>query len=175
MGMPSSGILRSTLAAAALLAALLVTPGAGARTTAAAVGQAPAVAGECGLPAASPLWIDYAEGSVKPDVRAVLTKPGVIVATSGVALGATFRKAGVGTTYFELHMPRIVGETDDPADASSIVTGADALYEKAVATTGCATPWIALNELQGSNLAAPWKPSNAAYRANVLTLVQRLA
>jgi hypothetical protein len=174
MRMPPSHV-RSTLAVAALVAAFLVTPGAGARTTADAVEQAPVAAGECGLPAASPLWIDYAEGSVKPDVRAVLSRPGVIVATSGTALGVTFRKAGAGTTYFELHMPRIVGETDDPADASSIVAAADALYQKAVATTGCATPWIALNELQGSNLAAPWKPSNAAYRANVLTLVQRLA
>ncbi len=183
MGTPSHrpwpGI-RSIVAGAALVACLLVAPllvapGAGARETAGAVARAPAAAGECGLPAASPLWIDYAEGSVKPDVRAVLAKPGVIVATSGVALGATFRKAGAATTYFELHLPRIVGETDAPADAASIVPAADALYAKAVETTNCTTPWIALNELQGSNLVAPWKPSNAAYRANVLALLQRLA
>jgi len=153
---------------AALVGALLVV-------VSGAAPRAPAATAKCGLPAAGPLWIDYAEGSVKPDVRAVLTKPGVVVATSGVAMGATFRKAGVGTTYFELHLPRIVGETDDPADAASIVPAADALYAKAVATTDCATPWIALNELQGSSLAMPWKPTNAGYRANVLTLLQRLA
>ena len=112
---------------------------------------------------------------MKSDVRAVFSRPGVIVATSGVALGATFRKAGVGTTYFELHLPQIVGDVDAPADAASIVPAADALYAKAVATTGCTTPWIALNELQGSNVAAPWSASYAAYRANVLALVQRLA
>jgi hypothetical protein len=178
MGTPSYGHWSGTrrpFAVAALVAALLVAPGAGARKTAVAVEQAPAAAGECGLPAASPLWIDYAEGSVKPDVRAVLSKPGVVVATSGAALGATFRKAGFGTTYFELPMPRIVGETDAPADAASIIPATDALYAKAVATTDCATPWIALNELQGSSLAVPWQPSYAAYRANVLTLLQRLA
>ena len=160
---------------AALLMALLVAPGAGARKTAAPVEQARAAAGECGLPAAGPLWIDYAEGSVKPDVRAVISKPGVIVATSGAALGATFRKAGVGTTYFELAHAADRRRDRRSDDAASIGPAADALYAKAVATTDCATPWIALNELQGSNLAVPWQPSNAAYRANVLTLLQRLA
>jgi hypothetical protein len=164
-----------SFAAAAVVAALLVVPAAGAREAARAVARAPAVASECGLPGSGPLWIDYAEGSVKPDVRAVLSKPGVIVATSGVALGASFRKAGAATTYFELHLPRLVGEVADPAEAAAIVPAADALYDKAVATTACATPWIALNELEGSNLAMPWKPANAAYRANVLMLMQRLA
>ena len=55
---------RWTFAVAALLAALLVVPGAGARARTRAreaivAEQAPAAAGECGLPAASPLWIDY--------------------------------------------------------------------------------------------------------------------
>jgi len=153
--------------AAAILAALLVSPGAGA-------GPSRATA-DCGLPDGAPLWIDYGEGSVKPDVRAVLAKPGVIVATSGTALPATFRKAGAATTYFELHLPNIVGDTTAPEDAATIVPAADALYAKAVATTACATPWIALNELQGSQVAPPWTPVYAAYRANVLTLLQRLA
>ena len=39
----------------------------------------------------------------------------------------------------------------------------------------CATPWIALNEMWGSNLAAPWSPTNTQYRQNVLIFVQRLS
>lgn len=152
--------------AAAAAAVLLLSSG--------AVAGSSRAAAECGLPDTATLWIDYGEGSVKPDVRAVLAKPGVVVATSGTAIAAAFRKAGAATTYFELHLPNIVGDTDDPADAATIVAAADALYAKAVATTTCATPWIALNELQGSQLAMPWTPSNSAYRANVLTLVQRL-
>jgi hypothetical protein len=147
-------------------AALLVVPAAGAATVRAA--------GECGLPDSAPLWIDYGEASVRPDVRAVLSKPGVVVASSGTPVPAAFRQAGVATTYFELHLPRIVGETTDPADAASIIPAADALYARAVASTGCATPWIALNELQGSQIPTPWSPANSAYRANVLTVLQRL-
>ncbi len=130
---------------------------------------------ECGLPASQPLWIDYGEGSVKPDTRAVFARPGVVVASSGTAVPAAFRKAGAATMYFELHLPRLVGEPVDPADASTVVAAAGALYDRAVASTACATPWIALNELLGSNLPAPWSASNAVYRANVLALVQELA
>jgi hypothetical protein len=150
-------------AAAAVASALLLSPGAS--------GAAP----ECGLPAASPLWIDYGEASVKADVRAVLAKPGVVVATSGTAVPAAFRKAGAATAYFELHLPNIVGSTTVPEDSASILPEADTLYDRAVKATACATPWIALNELQGSQLPVPWSPTNTTYRANVLALVQQLA
>jgi hypothetical protein len=49
------------------------------------------------------------------------------------------------------------------------------LFERAVVQTACATPRIALNELFGSDAPTPWSPTTAAYRANVLALVQRLA
>src|SRR5436190_8579396 len=130
---------------------------------------------ECGLPAATPLWIDYGEASVKPDARAVFSKPGVIVASSGTAVPAAFRKAGAATTYFELHLPNLVGDTNAPDDPAGVPAAADALYDRAVKSTGCTTPWIALNELQGSQIATPWSPTYAAYRANVLTVIQRLA
>jgi len=45
------------------------------------------------------------------------------------------------------------------SDKSVIITMpavADALYAKAAASTACATPWIALNELFGSALPTPW-------------------
>ena len=129
----------------------------------------------CGLPGSGTVWVDYAEGSVKPDTRAVLAHPGVVVATSGSAIPKYFRAHGAATTYFVLHLPNIVGQPANPADPASIAAAADALYAKAVASSACPTPWIALNELFGSGLATPWSPTNAQYRANVLALMQGLA
>jgi hypothetical protein len=131
--------------------------------------------GECGLPDSAPLWIDYGEASVKPDVRAVFSKPGVVVASSGTIVPPVYRNAGAATTYFELHLANIAGDTAEPADPATVIPETDALYDRAVKSTACTTPWIALNELQGSQLAMPWSATNAAYRANVLTILQRLA
>jgi hypothetical protein len=121
------------------------------------------------------VWVDYGEGPVRPDTRAILARPGVVVTTSGAALPKYYRARGAATTYFVLHLPAIVGQPATPADPASIPAAADTLYAKAVASTACATPWIALNELFGSALPAPWSATNATYRANVLALVQGLA
>jgi hypothetical protein len=86
-----------------------------------------------------------------------------------------FRSHGAATMYFELHLPRLVGLPADPVDPASVVPAADGLFARAVESTACATPWIGLNELQGSELPTPWSASNATYRANVLALMQRLA
>jgi hypothetical protein len=130
---------------------------------------------DCGLPHETPLWIDFGAGSVPPEVRAVLARPGVVVAASGTELPAQYRAAGAATTYFELNLPRYAGEPSEPADPATVVAGADRLFDLAVASTACQRPWIALNELLGSQLATPWSVTNAQYRANVLALVERLA
>jgi hypothetical protein len=148
-----------------LLAALLV--GASARPAAASH--------DCGLPHGSPLWIEFGAGSVPPEVRAVFARPGVVVAASGTALPAEYRAKGAATAFFVLNLPPLVGQPAAPADPASVPLGADQLYDRAVASTACAQPWIALNELLGAALATPWTPSNAQYRANVLALVRRLA
>ena len=41
--------------------------------------------------------------------------------------------------------------------------------------TGCATPWIALNELFGAQTPTPWTATTAQYRENTLVLLRRLA
>jgi hypothetical protein len=130
---------------------------------------------DCGLPHEAPLWIEYGAGSVPPEVRAVFARPGVVVSATGVPLPREYRARGAATTYFEINLPRYVGEPATPADPATVRPEADELYDRAVASTECATPWIALNELLGSQLATPWSATNAAYRANVLALVQRLA
>ena len=129
----------------------------------------------CGLPDAGTVWVDYGEGPVKPDTRAVFARPGVVVATSGAAMPKYFRGPRAATAYFVLHLPNIVGQPAKPADPATIPAAADALFAKAVASTACATPWIALNELFGSALATPGRPTNTQYRANVLALMQGLA
>ena len=52
---------------------------------------------------------------------------------------------------------------------------AQRLFAFASQQTGCATPVIALNELQGPGLVTPWSDTNAQYRQNVLSLIQHLA
>jgi hypothetical protein len=136
--------------------------------------SASAAAGPCGLPSSAPVWIDYGD-ALTTDVRDVFAHPGVIVSTTGTSGPAYFRNHGAATTYFALHLPDLVGQPSAPEDPASIPATASKLLTQAIASTGCSTPWIALNELFGSNLAAPWSATNTVYRANVLTLMQQLA
>jgi len=152
---------------------LAVAAGAGLVGTA---GAAPRQAKDpCGIPTTTPVWIDYAEGSVAPEVRALLAQPGVVVTASGTVIPKSFRDHGAATTYFELHLPALVGQPSDPNEPASINGIADALFEKGSVSTACTTPVIALNELFGESLKTPWSPTNTIYRANVLALMKRLS
>jgi hypothetical protein len=135
---------------------------------------APALAGPCGLPDAKPLWIDYAEGSVLFR-NELFGRPGVIAATSGRAVPEELRRRGAQTVYWQMNIRTIVGRPLEPADPLSIPGQANALFDRAAASSACATPLIALEELWGSQLRTPWSATNAQYRANVLVLVETLA
>jgi len=128
------------------------------------VGGADAAPGQakdpCGIPTSGSVWIDYAEGSVAPDVRALFAQPGVVVTASGTVIPKQFRDKGAATTYFELHLPTLVGQPGDPNDPASIDAIAEALFQRASVSTACATPVIALNELFGESLKTPWSASN---------------
>jgi hypothetical protein len=137
-------------------------------------GASAAVAGQCGLPDTKPLWIEYAEGSVGFR-QAVFGKPGIIAATSGAAVPAALRNGGAQTVYWEMKLGLIAGTTTSPADPATIPAAAQKLFDQAVASTTCATPLIALNELNGASTTTPWTTTNAQYRANVLQLMQQLA
>lgn len=129
----------------------------------------------CGVPDTGTVWIDYGEGSVRADTRAVLARPGVVIAASGTALPASYRTRGAASAYFVSGLSKLVGQPSTPADPATIGSAADALYAKASASTACATPWIGLNELAGSGLPTPWSATNAQYRSNVLALMQGVA
>lgn len=130
---------------------------------------------ECGIPTAAPVWIEYGEGALPQDVRAVFGRPGVTVATSGTALPRTWRDRGARTVFFVLRLPQWIGSPTQPADPATIEQAAQNVYDRAVATTECSTPIIGLNELLGPAAPVPWQPNVAQYRANVLAFVRGLA
>ena len=130
-----------------------------------------ASARECGIPDGKPVWVDFA-GHDAP----VPQKPGLTLAfTSGTEKPAAARAAGAATVFFDLNFNNRVGTPTLPADPAGIVAKADRLFDFAVSVSGCATPWIAENELFGAQTPAPWTATTAQYRANTLILLRRLA
>ena len=129
---------------------------------------------ECGLPDTRPLWLDYAEGSVSFR-KEVFGRPGVIAATSGIQVASELRRAGAQTVYWWSKLGQLVGTTAAPADPATIPAQADRLVDRAIASSGCSTPRIVLNELNGPGTTTPWTATNAQYRANVLALLQGIA
>jgi hypothetical protein len=132
---------------------------------------APAFAGPCGLPDSAPMWIDYGA----TPLHDVFVRPGVVMAVSTGAYPQRVRDEGAHTIYWDMHLNNRVGTTTKPADPAIIEERAHRLFVFASSQTACPTPWIVLNELFGAQLETPWSPSNAQYRANVLTFVRELA
>ena len=157
----NSGVVRVALALLALGLLVAIRPSGGGAVT----------ARECGIPDTSPLWVDYAgHDAPVPQQRGL-----VLAYSSGTAVPAAARAAGAATVMFDLNFNNRVGTPTEPNDPATISDRADRLYDFSVTITGCTTPWIALNELFGAQTPTPWTPTTAQYRANVLTLVRRLA
>ncbi len=167
--MPCRTATTSILAAACLAGLLLL--GLARPTGAPAATPDPCVR----APSTGPLWIEYGEAGVPKEVRDVFSRPGVTVATSGTTLPPQYRERGAATVHFVLKLPRWIGTPGNPMPAESIDGGAGRVYDMAVASTGCATPIIGLNELLGPSAAVPWSDNVRAYRANVLAFVGGLA
>lgn len=129
-----------------------------------------AEAARCGL-SGQPLWIEHGH----PDVEQVFGRRGVTVAVSTGDFPAKMRARGARTVYWDMNFARRVGTPFAPADPATIVERADRLFDFAARQSGCRTPLIALNEMNGANLETPWSDTNAQYRANVMTFVRRLA
>jgi hypothetical protein len=134
----------------------------------------PAAAQQCGLPDAQPLWLEFSDGSVQFR-NTVFGHPGVIAATKGAAVAASLRARGAKTTYWEMNLERFVGTATKPADPAAVPAAADRLFDAAVASSACATPWIALNELLDPTAPTPWNAVTAQYRSDVLALLTRLS
>lgn len=130
-------------------------------------------AAECGLPDTKPVWIDYAEGSVGFR-NAVFARPGIVAATSGGSVPSALRRGGAQTVYWHMKLGALVGTTTAPADPATITGAARKLFDRAVASSGCSTPLIALNELNGASTTTPWTTTNSRYRQNILDLLRAL-
>jgi hypothetical protein len=127
---------------------------------------------DCNLFGKSPIWLDFADGSVP--FWNLFAKPGVNALASNLIYPPRLRDGGARTAYFDLYLNRRVGTTSAPADPSTIVAKANKFYEYAAQAMDCSNPVIAENELFGSWLAVPWSKTNAQYRANVLLFLQTL-
>jgi hypothetical protein len=133
-----------------------------------------AEAGQCGIPGRyQPLWIDFADGSVP--FWHLFARPGIVGAAANFIYPPRLRAAGAKTVYWEMNLKLRVGTPSVPADPAKVEDRADKVFYRAVASSACATPWIALNELWGSRLPNAWSPANAQYRANVLVFLRRLS
>ena len=142
---------------------------AAAALAAAAPGTAGAAA--CGLPDTKPLWIDYGA----PALGHLFGRPGVVVAGSGEGYPAQMRSRGAQTIHWDNYLRSRVGTPSAPADPDVLKARAEKVFDFAVLTTGCATPWIAINELFGASVPTPWTPTTTRYRQNVLEWVRLLA
>ena len=149
---------------------LLVLAAASAAIFGAAPGQADAR--ECGLPNKAPVWVDFADGSVP--FWTEFAQPGVVAAAANFIYPPQLRALGAKTVYWEMNFRQRVGTPTNPMDPEDVRDWADRVFYRAVASSACATPWIALNEMWGSNLPTPWSPTNQQYRANVIIFVKRL-
>jgi hypothetical protein len=126
---------------------------------------------QCGLPDTKPLWIDYGA----PELKATFGRPGVIVAGSGEAYPGEMRKTGAQTVFWDMYLNRRVGTPSVPADPAVLEERANRLFDFAVLSAACPTPWIVMNELFGASASTPWTRTQAAYRANVLRWARLLA
>jgi hypothetical protein len=130
--------------------------------------------GECApLPAKKPVWIDFADGSVP--FWQQFARPGVVAAASNRIFPPKLRAAGAQTVFWDMYLNNRIGRPATPVDSATVVVKANRLFDAAVASSECATPFIAENELFGASLPTPWSASNAQYRANVLLYLQTLA
>ena len=102
-------------------------------------------------------------------------KPGVIAAASNLLFPPQLRAGGAHTVYFDLYLNNRVGSPSRRMHRRRMEDQANRIFYRAVASSGCAFPWIALNELFGASTTTPWMPVNAQYRANVLAFVRTLA
>jgi len=104
----------------------------------------------CSLFTKTPLWLDFADGSVP--FWNLFAKPGVTALASNLIFPPMLREAGAQTAYFDLYLNRRAGTTSAPADPATIVDKANKLYEYAAQSMDCsnlrqrgAQPWLLVN------------------------------
>jgi hypothetical protein len=126
----------------------------------------------CTLPGSMPYWFDYVDGAVP--FWQMFARPQLIAAAPNLGLPAEIRAKGGQTVYFDLYLKARAGLPNKPEDPAGLKAKADRLFLYVENSTHCSNPVIAENELYGAGLPTPWSPTNAQYRANVLTFLRYL-
>jgi hypothetical protein len=129
-------------------------------------------AGPCGLPDRGTAWVDYADGMVPFWYR--FARPGVIAAASNFIFPPKLRAGGAKTVYFDLYMNNRVGTPAKPTSEAVTRDWAHRIFYRAVGSSACSRPWMALNELFGAHTTTPWTSNNARYRGNVILFAKTL-
>ena len=127
-------------------------------------------AAPCGYYDTRPVWIDFAATYWEP-----IAKPGVTLAASGTEFPARMRAKGVKTIYWDMYLRSRVGTPTQPLAPNVVRERAERLFNHAAASSGCPTPYIALNEMFGASLTTPWSATNAQYRENLLIFTRAIA
>jgi hypothetical protein len=128
-------------------------------------------AGTCGIPATQPIWFEFGQPYLQP----IFGQAGVSIGASTGDWPAQMRSLGASTVYFDLNLKNRVGTPTKPTDPATMADRAQRLYAFASQQTGCANPVVVFNELAGPGLVTPWSDTNAQYRQNVLSLIQKIA
>jgi hypothetical protein len=125
------------------------------------------------LPALKPVWIDFADGSVP--FWQEFAKPGIVAAASNQIFPPKLRAAGAQTVFWDMYLNNRIGQPSKPVDSATAFAKANRLFDAAVGSSACSTPYITENELFGASLPIPWSVTNTQYRANVLLYLRTLA
>ncbi len=156
---------RRALLASAVIIAVLALP---APVAALADGPCPV------LNPTAPLPVEFSDGSVAFRQN-IFARPGVTVASTGPNVAKALRVAGASTAYWEMNLQNLAGTPAAPADPATMDAVAASEVQKAQASTACANPLIALNELLGSDIPGPLPAAAQRYRDSVLALMRALA
>ncbi|HEY8192541.1 MAG TPA: hypothetical protein VIF36_01330, partial [Gaiellaceae bacterium] len=150
----------------------LVLAGVAAIALFAGTAQPAQAADACGLPTSGTTWVDFADGSVPFWYR--FARPGIVAAASNFLFPPKLRAGGAKTVYFDFYMNNRVGTPAKPETEAKAVDWAHRLFYRAVASSDCSRPWMALNELFGAGTTTPWTSNNAQYRHNVIIFAKTL-
>ena len=140
-------------------------------------GALPQAAGADPCPAApvpGPTWFEFSDGSVQFR-QEVFARPGLNLATTGVAVGQALRAGQAATGFWKMGLQDLVGTPAAPASSASVPAAAESLLAEAQASSACAQPVIALNELMDADAPQPWSAATRRYRENVALLLSTLA
>ena len=95
------------------------------------------------LPAKKPVWIDFADGSVP--FWQEFAKPGIVAAASNLIFPPKLRAAGAQTVFWDMYLNKRIGQPSSPVDSATAFAKANRLFDAAVASSSCSTPYITEN------------------------------